>query len=52
MVVYGVAEEKAMVGEKKLVIEEDGRIKVEYHSTEPVMRSMKKTEKLGQMMYW
>jgi hypothetical protein len=46
MVVHGRAEGRGMGGEKRLVEEGVGKIRVEYHLTELVRRSMKETEKL------
>jgi hypothetical protein len=35
---------KGLGGEKKLVVEGEGRVRVEYHLAEPVRRSRKETE--------
>jgi hypothetical protein len=46
MVLHGKAEGRGLGGEKKLVVEGEGRIRVEYHLTKPVRRSMRETEEL------
>jgi hypothetical protein len=46
MVIHGRADGRGLGGEKKLVVEGEGKIRVEYHLTEPVRRSIRETEEL------
>jgi hypothetical protein len=51
MVVHGKTEGRGTGGEKKLIMEGEGRIRVEFHLTEPARRTTRDKEHLVNMVY-
>jgi hypothetical protein len=51
MVVHGRAEARGTGGEKKLVMEGEGKIRAEYHLTEPARRTKKEKEQMVNLVY-